>query len=82
MNFFLDSAERLKAERFTVYREAGSFVQYLIEEHGLKQFKEVFRGSRFDSVYGKSIDEIQSEWLDAKFQLLGGRKYRTDLEKP
>ena len=80
--FFLDSAERLKAERFTVYREAGSFVQYLIEEHGLKQFKEVFRGFTFDSVYGKSIDEIQSEWLDAKFQLLGGRKYRTDLEKP
>ncbi|MBT3552553.1 MAG: hypothetical protein HOO19_19915 [Rhodospirillaceae bacterium] len=80
--FFLDSAERLKAERFTVYREAGSFVRYLIEMHGLKQFKEVYRGFSFESVYGVTIDEIQSQWLDVKFPKLGGRKYRTDLNKP
>jgi hypothetical protein len=80
--FFLDSAERLKAERFTVYREAGSFVHYLIEAHGLKQFKEVYRGFSFESVYGIAIDEIQNKWLDAKFPKLGGRKYRTDLNKP
>ncbi len=74
---FLDSAERLKAERFTVYREAGSFVRYLIEAHGPKQFKEVYRGFSFEPVYGITIDEIQSKWLDAKFPKLGGRKYQT-----
>ena len=56
--FFLDRAERLKPERFTVYREAESFVGYLIETHGVKQFKEVYRGFSFESVYGISIDEI------------------------
>lgn len=80
--FFLDSAERLKAERFTVYREAGSFVRYLIETHGLKQFKEVYRGFSFESVYGFTIDEFKSKWLDAIFPNLGGHKYRTDLNKP
>ncbi len=73
--FFLYCAERLKPERWTVYREAGSFAGYLIETHGVKQFKEVYRGFLFESIYGISIDEIQSKWLDVKFAQLGGRKY-------
>ena len=60
MNYPLDSAERLKAERFTVYREAGSFTQYLIEEHGLKQFKEVFRGFTFDSFTGNPSTKFRA----------------------
>ncbi|NQV55156.1 MAG: hypothetical protein HQ503_04795 [Rhodospirillales bacterium] len=74
--FFLDRAENLRAQRFTVYREAGSFVKYLIEVHGLDKFKEVFRGFSFDSVYDSGIDELQSKWLDKNFSHLGGRKIR------
>jgi hypothetical protein len=60
---------------FTVtYIEAGSFVRYVADVHGIDRMKQVFRtigqadglaaiAARFQSVYGVSLAQAEQEWL-------------------
>ncbi len=43
------------------YTTMGSFVRYLIESYGIEKFKTLYGMGDF-SVYGKSVDELVSEW--------------------
>jgi hypothetical protein len=56
------------------YREAGSFMRYLIDRDGMERVKAFFRASgrddtatvireRFRAVFGRSLDEAEAEWL-------------------
>ena len=57
------------------YPQAGSFVRFLIAEHGLEVFKEMFRAvdddastetvlNAFENVYGMPLDEAERLWHD------------------
>ena len=69
----VDTALSYSKERATAYFEAASFVKYMLDVHGPTKFKRVYRGFTFESIYGKSIDELDMEWLDATFPDLGDR---------
>lgn len=49
------------------YEIAGSFVTFLIEEYGMEKFKELYvrppDPSSFVTVYGKSFETLEKEWL-------------------
>jgi hypothetical protein len=69
-----DRAGRYFSKRLTAYFEAASFTKYVITAYGLDKFKKAYRGRAFDAVYGKSLGMLESEWLDATFPELGGRR--------
>jgi hypothetical protein len=47
-----------------VYAQSGSFVKYLIEEHGLDRFKILLFDYRpYRDVYGMTLDELEKRWL-------------------
>ncbi len=48
----------------TSYTLAGSFVKYLLKTYGMAAFKQVYADADFARVYGKSLDELLSEWLE------------------
>ena len=65
-----------KTGRKTVvgYPSAGSFVEFLIECYGMKKFKTVYglegrpeaekaNDDSWDRAYGKSLQELEKEWL-------------------
>jgi tetratricopeptide (TPR) repeat protein len=46
------------------YTEAGSFVKFLVGQYGLEPLRELLKqGGSWESVYGKSISELEEEWL-------------------
>ncbi len=56
-----------------VYPEAGSFVRFLVDAHGLARFKDLYGrvtsndvaatvAAKFASVYAKPVDELEAEW--------------------
>ncbi len=47
------------------YTELGSFVKYLDKKYGMKRIQEVWRGGAesIPQVYGKSLAELEQEWL-------------------
>ena len=45
------------------YQMMGSFTAWLIAEYGIENFKKVYANSDFDTVYGKSIQELHDEWF-------------------
>lgn len=58
------------------YPQAGSFVGFLIERFGIEKFKKFYplsepyetywdTISRFKSVYGETVEELEDRWLDA-----------------
>jgi len=58
----------------TTYLEAGSFVRYLADVHGIERLKEVFRKmgqnderadvkAKFAAIYGRTVEEVEKEWL-------------------
>lgn len=58
-----------------VYPQAGSFVGYMIEQFGIQKFKKFYplpepyepywdTVSRFKTIYGKTVEELEEEWLD------------------
>ena len=58
------------------YPQAGSFVGFLVERFGVQKFKKFYplsepyenywdTISRFKAVYGKTVEELEEEWLDA-----------------
>ncbi len=48
----------------TSYTLAGSFVKFLLKTYGMAAFKQVYADADFTRVYGKSLDELLSEWLE------------------
>ena len=44
------------------YTTMGSFVQFLAEKYGYERVMDAYAGSNFESVFGKSIDELVAEW--------------------
>ena len=44
------------------YLTAGSFCRWLLDLHGARRFKEVYRGRSFKEVYGKPIETLILEW--------------------
>jgi hypothetical protein len=56
----------------TSYMQAASFVQYLVETHGLERFKELYGRATGDAgydealvqgLYGKGYAELEADWL-------------------
>jgi hypothetical protein len=47
-----------------LYNAAGCFVQYLIEEYGLSDFKQVFTSGDYPGVYGRTRSQLEQEWID------------------
>lgn len=45
------------------YDEAASFVGYLIEIYGLDRFKRVYIESNYEEVYGRSLWQLEQDWL-------------------
>jgi hypothetical protein len=46
----------------TAYVVAGSFVGFLIERHGLPPFRSLYATESYETVYGKSLDDLEKEW--------------------
>jgi hypothetical protein len=46
----------------TAYILAGSFVGYLIEKYGLAEFRRLYETGNYQSVYGKPLASLESEW--------------------
>jgi hypothetical protein len=72
----LDSLERLDRVRTpaplgTVMNErsayilAGSFVGFLVEKHGLAEFRKLYETGSYTAAYGKPLDALEKEWRSA-----------------
>ena len=47
------------------YTEAMSFVAYLIDQNGVEDLFNFIRSDEsYEEHYGKSYDELKSEWID------------------
>ena len=46
----------------TAYILAGSFVQFLIENYGLRLFRNLYEVGSYDLVYGKNLTALEREW--------------------
>jgi hypothetical protein len=45
------------------YTTAGSFVRYLLEEHGAAALRRLYHtGGDFERAYGRSLDTLETEW--------------------
>lgn len=49
----------------TAYLLAGSFVEFLIEKHGLADFKVLYESGSYQTAYGKSFAELERDWRGA-----------------
>ena len=46
----------------TAYILAGSFVGFLIENYGFGMFRNLYEVGSYDSVYGKNLTALETEW--------------------
>ncbi|NBI27899.1 hypothetical protein [Chengkuizengella marina] len=50
------------------YIHAGSFITYLIDTYGIHKFEKIYNTDhldmKFQEVYGKTINELEKEWID------------------
>jgi hypothetical protein len=46
----------------TAYILAGSFVGFLIEEHGLAPFRNLYDSGDYEKIYSKSLAMLENEW--------------------
>jgi hypothetical protein len=44
------------------YLLAGSFVEFLIEKHGLPQFRTLYESGDYEKTYQKSLQVLEKEW--------------------
>ena len=44
------------------YAVAGSFVEFLIDRHGLASFRGLYEANNYEKTYGKSLDVLEIEW--------------------
>ncbi|MDH4271234.1 MAG: hypothetical protein OEW18_04580 [Candidatus Aminicenantes bacterium] len=70
----LDRDRWLSSDFTTTYPQAGSFVRFLIDTHGIERMKEIFRQvgandsrdeikQKFLTIYGFSLDQAEAVWL-------------------
>jgi hypothetical protein len=52
-----------RAPRLAAYVQAGSFVRFLVQEFGLEKFKRLYARPDLKAVYGKSLLELEEQWL-------------------
>jgi LysM repeat protein len=45
-----------------LYSAAGCFVEYLIENYGLQDFKQLFTSGEYKDLYGKPLAQLEKEW--------------------
>ncbi|MGY3188877.1 peptidase MA family metallohydrolase [Lysinibacillus sp. TE18511] len=49
------------------YIHSASFIKYLIDTYGLEKFEKIYNekniGEKIEEVYGKSISEIENDWI-------------------
>lgn len=50
--------------RRLAYLQEGSFVKYLVEKYGLKDFMAMYEGKSYEKVYKKSLDDLEKEWKE------------------
>ncbi len=46
------------------YIYAGSFVKYLVDNYGIKKFKQLYTDTNFGKIYGKNINLLESEYFN------------------
>jgi hypothetical protein len=51
-------------DEMTAYILAGSFVGFLIERYELARFRQLYETESYESVYGKSFQELEQEWRE------------------
>lgn len=44
------------------YTVAGSFVRYLVEQHGIDKFAVLYADNDFEAAYGQDLDALVSDW--------------------
>lgn len=49
-------------EEKTAYILAGSFVGFLLERYGLARFRRLYETEDYETVYGKSLATLETEW--------------------
>lgn len=49
-------------DEMTAYVLAGSFVAFLVEEHGLSLFRSLYETGDYERVYGKPFAPLEKEW--------------------
>jgi len=54
---------RAGGARPLIYLQAGSFVRFLVESHGLARFMTMYEGHTYETVYGKDLAVLEAEWL-------------------
>ena len=65
--------------RKIAYIEAGSFISFLYEKYGDQKFKDLYKTSLpadYEKVYGKSIQELENEWLNYVFVELSAKEQK------
>lgn len=57
------------ANRKIAYIEAASFIKFLYEKYGEHKLRDIYhsRNLDYEKVYGKSIQELESDWLNYVF---------------
>lgn len=74
LNDLLESNDFWRYEPGITYPESGSFVRFLIDTYGMDKMKSIFQvgnsgdskegiKQKFQSIYGFSIDQAETEWL-------------------
>ncbi len=46
-----------------LYFAAGCFVEYLIQEYGLDDFKPLFKSGDYAGIYGRTLSQLEAEWI-------------------
>jgi tetratricopeptide (TPR) repeat protein len=62
------------------YVLCGSFCRFLMDTYGVERFKQVYRYGNFEKVYGKSLNDLQTEWMSFLSTIPVAPTERTALE--
>ena len=63
------------------YITAGSFIKYLVDEHGIESFKKLYTDLSFENHYGKSLNDLVNDyenWLRANTSSDLNEKHRAN----
>ncbi len=62
------------------YVLCGSFCRFLMDTYGVERFKQVYRYGNFEKVYGKNLNDLQTEWMSFLSTIPVAPTERTALE--
>jgi len=49
-------------DEMTAYILTGSFVQFLIDTHGLPRFRSLYETEHYQKVYGEPLATLEKKW--------------------